>query len=109
MTIDEFMDVLVEMDIPYAYSHFDNDNTISPVNPPFLTWLAVGEDGLMADNILYHKVIDIDLELYTVNKDIALENRVEETLTKHSIPYTASQRWIESEKVFQKLYELRLM
>lgn len=61
------------------------------------------------DNKVYHKVNDLNIELYTTKKDLVAEAILEKVLDNHDIPYDSYGTFIESEKLFQKIYETRLM
>ena len=47
----------------------------------------------------------LDIELYTDIKNPELEKQVESVLKKRKIYYTKSEVWIESEKLYEVLYE----
>ena len=47
----------------------------------------------------------LDIELYTDVKNPELENQIEEVLKRHEIYYTKSEVWIESESLYEVLYE----
>lgn len=48
------------------------------------------------------------MELYTDEKSPETESRVEEVLTQHNIYYTKTESWIESEKLYEVLYEMEV-
>ncbi|MDA1690235.1 MULTISPECIES: hypothetical protein [Bacillus] len=105
MTIIELMKILEATGYPVAYSHFAKS-----VNPPFICFLVDGSPNMAADNKIYQKINDINIELYTTKKDLKAEEALENILDKHEIPYSSgSDVFIQSEKVFQKIYEARLM
>ena len=74
-------------------------------DPPFLLFLTEGEDTFGADNIMYHSFKRLNIELYTDEKSPETEKSVEEVLTSHGIYYSKSEIWIESEKLYEILYE----
>ena len=45
------------------------------------------------------------LRCYTDVKNPELENQIEEVLKRHEIYYTKSEVWIESERLYEVLYE----
>lgn len=47
----------------------------------------------------------LDIELYTDVKNPELEKQIEEVLKRHEIYYTKSEVWIESERLYEVLYE----
>ncbi|PGZ44100.1 hypothetical protein COE56_30460 [Bacillus anthracis] len=105
MTIIEFMKILKATGYPVAYSHFTE-----ATKPPYICFLVDGSPNMMADNKVHHKINDINIELYTIKKDLNAELALEEILDTHEIPYSSGPDvYIQSEKIFQKIYEVRLM
>ncbi|PFE56017.1 hypothetical protein CN318_12290 [Bacillus cereus] len=109
MTLAEFKKILDATGYPVAYSHF----TALPGNPvpkpPYICYLVDGSANLMADNKVYHKINDLNIELYTIKKDLVAEAKLEQVLDDYEIPYESFGTFIESEKLFQKIYETRLI
>ncbi|PFJ15346.1 hypothetical protein COD67_14275 [Bacillus cereus] len=109
VTLGEFIKILEATGYPVAYSHF----TVTPGNPvpepPYICFLVDGSANLMADNKVYHKINDVNIELYTTKKDLVAEAKLEKVLDDHEIPYDSYGIFIESEKLFQKTYETRLL
>ncbi|MGG2934859.1 hypothetical protein ABEO66_12145 [Bacillus pacificus] len=105
MTIIELMNILKATGYPVAYSHFAKST-----NPPFICFLVDSSPNMAADNKVYQKINDINIELYTTKKDLKAEEALESILDTHEIPYSSGPDvFIQSEKVFQKIYEARLM
>ena len=67
--------------------------------------LTTGENTSSADNSMYFSFKMLDIELYTDVKNPELEKQVESVLKKRKIYYTKSEVWIESEKLYEVLYE----
>lgn len=109
MKLVEFVTALKLLGLPVAFSHFESDDNTPPPNLPFITYLTPSTANFMADNKVYHKVDNVDIELYTAKKDLVAEKLIEDMLDALELPYDASQSWIDSENVFQKLYEVRLI
>ena len=49
---------------------------------------------------------NLNIELYTDEKDPELEDRVEAVLNAHEIFWNKSEVWIESEKLYEVLYQM---
>ena len=94
--------MMEETGLPFAYHHFAEGE--SPA-PPFLIFLSPGENTFSADNSMYFSFKMLDIELYTDVKNPELENQIEEVLKRHEIYYTKSEVWIESERLYEVLYE----
>ncbi len=103
--MDKLLDILRQIGIPFAYDHFAEGE--SP-EPPFLCYLLPGSDNFAADGRAYFKIDDVHIELYTDLKDPALERRLEAVLDAHSIFYDKSETWIDSEKLYEVLYQFEM-
>lgn len=101
MTIENLVEMLQELKIPFAYGHFAEGE--SP-EPPFICYLIPGSDNFAADGRVYFKLNEVRIEMYTDFKDIALESRVEDVLDRHEIFYNKSETWIQSEKLYEVMY-----
>ena len=105
MIHQEVMTMLAEMNLPYAYDHFIEGE--SP-DPPFLVFLYPGSNHFAADGKVYFKVKRLNIELYTDKKDVELEETVEAVLDRHGIFYGKSEVWIESENLYEVLYQMEV-
>ncbi|MEK4501160.1 hypothetical protein [Bacillus sp. FSL R12-0069] len=110
MNLIELKKILDATGYPVAYSHF----TFLPDDPtpklPYICFIADGSANLMADNKVYHKINDLNIELYTARKDLVAEAKLEQILDEFEIPYDSPiEGIIESEKMYQKIYKTRLM
>ena len=105
MTHQEVLEMMNEVKLPYAYHHFVEGE--SP-DPPFLVFLYPGSDNFAADGMVYFKVNRLNIELYTDLKDVELEETVEAVLDKHGIFYEKSEVWIESENLYEVLYQMEV-
>ena len=73
-----------------------------------MVFLSPGEHVFHADNIRYAGWKQLDVELYTDIKNPAAEQMVEDVLAAHEISYVKSEIWIESEKLYEVLYEMEV-
>ena len=105
MTYDDITNMLKEAGLPLAYDHFAEGE--SP-EPPFLIFLFLGSDNMFADNGVYFKISQLNMELYTNKKDPELEEKLEDILTAHEIPWEKSEVWIDSEKMYEVLYQTEI-
>lgn len=109
MEISEFVDVLKATGYPVAYYAFRNTESSTIPEPPFIVYTIVSTENLHADNQTYMKVYDIEIELYTDTKDFDTEKALEQTLYENKIPWESYETYIDSEKLYQKIYEVRLI
>lgn len=103
MTLTELKKLLDATGFPVAYSHF---NEAKPV--PYITYLVTYSSNFHADNKVHKQIPNVDIELYTDKKDLQAESTVENILDANEIPYDTVETFIDSEKLFQKIYEVRL-
>lgn len=109
MTLTELKSILGATGYPVAYSHFiaTTDNPLP--NPPYITYLVAYSSNFFADGKVYKKIDNVQIELYTTKKDLVAENKLETILDNNEIPYESTETFIESEQLFQKIYEMRLI
>lgn len=99
--MDELLQMLKELNVPFAYDHFAEGE--SP-DPPFVCYLLPGSRNFAADGKVYHKISRVHLEVYTDRKDPELEKQTEDVLDAYGIFYNKSELWIESERLYEVLY-----
>lgn len=68
MTLAELKKILDATGYPVAYSHFTATATKPVPLPPYICYLVDGSPNMMADNKVYQKVNDVNIELYTTKK-----------------------------------------
>ena len=119
-----------------AWSDDGVPNFATPVRLPGAVSLSIDANGenenFYADNSVYYVInnnagYDGDLEVALITTDFATailgeqldakgvlverndaESRVEEVLTQHNIYYTKTESYIESEKLYEVLYEMEV-
>ena len=103
--MDELVNMIKEMDIPFAYDHFAEGEA---VKPPFICFLLSGSDNFSADGIVYFKINEVHIELYTDVKSPDIEDKVEAVLYKHGIFYNKTEAWIDDEKLYEVLFSFEM-
>ena len=98
-------ELIKSMGLPFAYDHFAEGE--SPA-PPFIGYLTPGSDNFAADGRAYYKINIVNIELYTDTKDPSVEQKVESVLDANGIFYEKTEVWIESEKLYEVLYQFEL-
>ena len=83
MTYDDIVSMLEEANLPLAYDHFAEGE--SP-DPPFLIFLFPGSGNMYADNRVFQKIDNLNIELYTDKKDPDTEARIEAILDDRELP-----------------------
>lgn len=100
MTYKQISDMIEGFGLPFAYYEFPETQEA----PPFICFLFPDSDDLLADNTNYAKIRPLSIELYTDNKDFALEQRIEAALNDAGLVFTRSEIYIDSERMFQVTY-----
>ena len=98
-------ELIKRMGLPFAYDHFAEGE--SPA-PPFICYLTPGSDNFAADGRAYYKINIVNIELYTDSKDPSVEQKVESVLDANGIFYDKTEVWIESEKLYEVLYQFEM-
>ncbi len=92
--------------VPYAYYQFTQETA---KEPPFICYYFTGDNDFGADNINYQAIRQAVIELYTDNKDFALEAAVENVLTANEMRYTKSETFIDSEQMHMTVYNMEVV
>lgn len=94
--------ILDELQIPVAYSHFNTS-----ITPPVLTYHRTSTSNFGADGKVYKKINTYYVELYTENKDVELETRLEDIFDKYEIFYNVeSEDYIDQEQMYEIIYRI---
>jgi len=101
--VDEvtLFNLLKSTGLPIAYHHFT-----SPPTPPYIVYLFSYSSNFGADNKVHSQADNYQVELYTTIKDPASEKLVEDLFDEHDIYWEKSETYIDSEGLYQVLYEI---
>jgi len=77
--------------------------------PPFICFYFPGSDDMMADNHNYVSIRPLTVELYTNDKDFAMEAKLEAIFRRYELPFTRTEAYVESERMFQITYSLEVL
>jgi hypothetical protein len=109
MNLSTLTNILEATGYPVAYSHFmESENNPVP-NPPFICYLVTDSSNFNADNTVFYPIQNIQIELYTDKKDLEAEGKIEAVLNENELPFGTTESFIESENLFLKIYEVRLI
>lgn len=106
--LKELKTILDATGFPVAYSHFVGSENNPLPEPPFVVYLCTSSANFMADNVVLQKGDNVQIELYTNTKDLAAESLIESILNDAELPWASTETYIDSEQLFQKIYEVRL-
>lgn len=102
ITREELAALIESFKLPCEYDHFD-DNT--PQVPPYICWFLSENTDVHADDENYVDKEQLNIELYTDNRDFDLEKSVEYNLKASGISYRKYAEYVNSEKMYQIAYE----
>lgn len=107
MTYKQIATMIAGIGLPFAYDHFDDENT--PGAPPFICFYYGGSDDMAADNVNYQRIRPLTLELYTDNKDFSLEETVEAALNGAGLVYSREETYIDSERMYMVTFSAEII
>jgi len=106
MTYQDILNILSEIDLPFAYDHFAEGE--SP-DPPFAVFLFPRSNNFGADNKVWSKANVLRIEIYTDYKQPDIEAVVEGVLDAHELYYDKTETWIPDERLYEVLYEMEVI
>ena len=59
--------------------------------------------------MFYKRIDNINIELYTNKKDLEAEKKLEDVLNANEIMWDVTETYIDTEKVYQRVYETRII
>lgn len=99
----EFKAELEKLEIPIQYRAFQVGHAPSL---PYLIFYENDSDNVFADNHNYYDVLNVVCELYTDEKDIELETKLQKLLYDLEIQYNSTETFIDSENMYLKAYDV---
>lgn len=73
---------------------------------PFICYLVVGTDNFKADGIVYKVINEVDIELYTRNKEVDSEKAIENALSDNSITWEKDEAYLKDENCYMITYTI---
>ena len=97
MTYKEVATMVESIGLPFAYYEFPDNTDLAP---PFICFLFETSNDFVADNSNFQKIRPLSIELYTDNKDFALEETVEDVLNQNGLVYEREESYLDTEKMY---------
>lgn len=97
MTTKQVATMISSIGLPYAYYEFPDD---TEREPPFVAFLYTDNNDMQADNINYTDQRTLVVELYTRQKDFALENTVRGVLNNNELPFRQASDYLTDEHLY---------
>lgn len=104
-SLEELETLLKTTGIQVAYHHFESREA---VEPPFICYLTPGSNNFAADGVVYHRISEVSVELYTDQKDLPAEQSVESVLDSAGFFYDKTETWIESEQLYEVIFNFEM-
>lgn len=105
MTLENIKTILLELNVPVAYNHF-NKRT----DPPYVVYYVQDSENVFADNTVILENVTVFIELYTKKKDAKLERQLKNILNNNELPYElVGESFIEEDNIYQIIYQVNLI
>ena len=75
---------------------------------PFICFLVTGTDNFDADNVVYHVLRDVDVELYTAKKDEASEEAIEAKFAEVGLVWEKAEEYLDDENCYEIIYSITI-
>lgn len=105
MTTRDIKALVESFGLPYAYHQFADG---TGQDTPFVCFFYGNRDDFIADDSNYSKIVQLYIELYTDEKDFALESVIENKLSEAGIVYTADEDYIDTERMHVTVYSTNI-
>ncbi|MDO4720964.1 MAG: hypothetical protein Q4A78_09920 [Peptostreptococcaceae bacterium] len=100
MSQGELFDILSKTGFPVVYAEWHSAPKL-----PYIVFYDAGSNNFGADNRVYSKATHYNIELYTKQKDIASQRKLEEVLDAHDLFYDCSGDVnLQSESMTEVIY-----
>jgi hypothetical protein len=106
MNLEKLGDLLTALspDIPVAYYQFEE-----PTLTPFITYLVQDGESINADNRPIHEILEVDIELYSTDKNLEAEKLIKDMLKENDLPWTYEEIHIKAQNTFQSTFSVQLI
>lgn len=101
--MDELYSLLSNTGLPVSYRFFKNTPTL-----PYIIYLLSSSENFGADDKVYCKAGNYQVELYSEKKDKASEKKLEDIFDSNDIYWDKTETYIKSEGLYQVLYEITM-
>lgn len=106
MSYENISTMIESFGLPYAYYQFPEG---TGQEPPFVVFFYSDIDDVYADDANYQRIVTLNIELYTREKDFDSEATIEGVLADNDLTYYKEENYIDSEKMYQIAYEMEVI
>jgi hypothetical protein len=105
MTRNEIAALVDSVGVPAVYHQFTKETAQAA---PFICFYTEEVSGFIADGIVYVRIEALIIELYTKEKDFALEDKLEGILTAADMAYHKDEDYIGDEELYMTTYTMEV-
>lgn len=105
-TFEEIKNILESIGYPYNYDFFPENKVPAP---PYMVFYYPNRDDFYADDSNFTQIEQLNIELYTDEKDFDAEEAVESKLSLNGITFQKQEAYIDSENLYQVLYIMEVV
>ena len=105
MTFEEVNEMVTDIGLPSAYYSWP-EKMVPPL--PYVLFYYPGTENFGADNSVYKVIQNLNVELYTKEKDFNTEAAVEAALEAAGLFWNKSESYLTSEHMYEVLYEMEV-
>lgn len=106
MTTQEVASMVESFGLPFEYYQFPEG---TDQQGPYVTFFYDGTDGMYADDSNYCTIERLNIELYSDDKDLALERKIERILGENGMAFSKSEAFIDDEKQYFVVYSMEVI
>lgn len=105
MRYQDIPTILKETGLPVTYYAWPEDDLQNPVpDLPYIVFYYPKMRIEPADDHVAAQIVQVNVELYTKNKDFNTEMILEEILDKYSLIYDKGETYLKDESMYEVLY-----
>ena len=104
MTLTEVSNMVNSIGYPWHYSHFPK----TPVTP-YIVYYYPNSNDVYADTSNYVDKRALHIELFTQEKDLTAEAKVEAALKNSGLTWYKQTDFLSDELIFQTIYEMEVL
>lgn len=103
-TLSELKKALEGTGLPVAYHHYEDAHAY-----PYIVYEVTGQQNFFADGVTYYQVADIQVDLYTTTKDIAIQSKLAKIFEENGIPWTSNETVVQNEDCYAVSYYFEMV
>lgn len=105
-TFEEINNLMASVGLPYNYYFFPENKVPAP---PYMVFYYPNRDDFYADDSNFTHIEQLNVELYTEEKNFESEEAVESVLISNHITFEKQEGYIESENLYEVLYTMEVV